>query len=286
MCSAKCSNPEVNLPNFLSGSFLPSPPEIMQNIRRVTPDLDQIAKVITADMGLSASILKTINSPFYGMRSNIISIQQAVALLGLDSVMNIVNAHLLLTVLKADDYSTNLDDFWELSSEIAGTCIVVANHLDFFVFDDVYTLGLFHNAGIPLMVKQFPDYMTTLQTAYQQSEQRITDIENQNYDTNHAVVGYFLAKGWKLPDNLRAVIRDHHNLEHLTTGLKDQNDTNMMMVILKISEYLVGSQKVLGELEINHEWEIIKHSLLDYLGYSEPDFEELEDAVHDSMAMV
>ncbi len=279
-------NPDENLPEFLSGSFLPSPPEIMQKIRTATPDLDKIAKIINADMGLCASVLKTINSPFYGMKNNIVSIPQAVALLGLDSVMNIINAHLLLTVLKSGDYAADLDDFWQLSNDIAETCVVVANYLDFRATDDIYLLGLFHNAGVPMMLKQFPEYMTMLQGAFQQSEIRITDVENNEYNCNHAVVGYMIAKSWQLPLHLRLIIRDHHNTDHLTNGLTEDNNANTMMVILKIAEHISRTHLTLGKHEVDHEWGKIKSSILEYLGFSEPDFEELEDYVYDTMGLV
>lgn len=280
------SNPDENLPEFLSGSFLPSPPEIMQKIRIATPDLDKIAKIINTDMGLCASVLKTINSPFYGLKNKIISIPQAVALLGLDSVMNIINAHLLLSVLKSADYNSELDDFWQLSNDIAETCVTVANYLNFTALDDIYLLGLFHDAGIPMMLKRFPDYMTKIQEAYEQSEIRITDIENNDYNCNHAVVGYLIAKSWQLPQHFRTTIRDHHNTDHLTYGLTEENYTNTMMVILKISEHISRTYQILGHQEIDHEWMKIKPSILVYLGFSEPDFEELEDYVYDTMGLV
>ena len=284
--NASKSNPDENLPEFLSGSFLPSPPEIMQKIRIATPDLDQIAKIINTDMGLCASVLKTINSPFYGMKNTIVSIPQAVALLGLDSVMNIINAHLLLTVLKSGDYASDLDDFWQLSNDTAETCVVVANYLDFPAADDIYLLGLFHNAGVPMMLKQFPEYMTTIHEAYEQSEIRITDVENNEYNCNHAVIGYIIAKGWQLPQELRTIIRDHHNTDNLTNGLSEERNANTMMVILKIAEHISKTHLTLGKHEIDHEWLKIKPSILEYLGFSEPDFEELEDFVYDTMGLV
>lgn len=284
LSSIMITNPEENLPEFLSGSFIPSPPEIMNRILEATPDLSLIALLICSDMGLSASVLKTINSPFYGLRNKIVSIQQAVALLGLDRVINIVNAQLLLTELKSGEYAENLDDFWNLSGCIAETCVVVGNTLEFNLTDEIYVLGLFHNAGVPLMLKRFPDYMKTLKTAYQQAEKRITDIENEKYQTNHAVVGYLIAKSWQLPIQIREVIRDHHNHDRLTSGLlREESDANMMMVILKIAEHLSGGYRELGKQQHDHEWAIIKPSLLEYLGFSEPDFEGLEDVVHESV---
>ncbi len=275
-----------NLPEFLSKSFLPSPPEILIKIRQADSDLERISKVINADMGLCASVLKTINSPFYGLKNKVISIPQAVTLLGLKSVMSIVNAHLLLVEMKSGEYATILDDFWHLSNTIAETCVVVAKALNYPATEDVYVMGLFHDAGVPMMLKRFTDALDTLQSAYRQSELRITDIENQNYNCNHAVIGYLIAKSWHLPQEIRNVIRDHHNLEQLTLGLSEETNTNTLRVILKISEYISNAHQVLGGHPVNHEWDKIKPYVLEYLGFSEPDFEDLEDYVHEQMGLV
>lgn len=276
---------EEDLSAFLSGSFLPSPPEILYKINQASSDLDQIAKIINTDIGLCASVLKTINSPFYGMKNTIFSIPQAVTLLGLESVMNIINAHLLLTELKADKYNSNLDDFWQLSNEVAEACITVAKYLNFPATDEIYLLGLFHNAGIPMMLKRFPEYMTTIQRAYEDPELRITDTENKTHNCNHAIVGYLIAKSWQLPQHVRQIIRDHHNLDRLTTSLQEDSDLNMMLVILKIAEHTSCAYKILGKNDSDYEWEKIKSPILEYLGYSEPDFESLEDYVHETMGI-
>ena len=47
------------------------------------PDIDKIANLILTDVGISLSILKTINSPFYGMNRKISKIKQAVMIVGL-----------------------------------------------------------------------------------------------------------------------------------------------------------------------------------------------------------
>ncbi|WP_122586808.1 HDOD domain-containing protein, partial [Pseudomonas viridiflava] len=79
--------------------------------------------------------------------------------------------------------------------------------------DESYALGLFHDCGIPLMIKRFPDYMTVLESAYANAgpECRVVDTENTAFDTNHSVVGYYTAKSWRLPDHVTEAIANHHN---------------------------------------------------------------------------
>ena len=45
------------------------------------PGIGEIANLISRDLGLSAAILKVINSPFYGMNRRISEIKQAAMML-------------------------------------------------------------------------------------------------------------------------------------------------------------------------------------------------------------
>jgi HD-like signal output (HDOD) protein len=48
------------------------------------PNLGRIAQLVAVDVGLTAAMIKTINSPFYGLRQKVTDIQRAVSMLGLD----------------------------------------------------------------------------------------------------------------------------------------------------------------------------------------------------------
>ena len=80
----------------LQGISVPPQPQIMVDLQMEQvmpdPDLKSIARLISQDPGLSGSLLKIVNSPFFGLANRISSIQQAVSLLGVSRVVNIVNA--------------------------------------------------------------------------------------------------------------------------------------------------------------------------------------------------
>ncbi|MCJ8269126.1 MAG: HDOD domain-containing protein [Psychrosphaera sp.] len=69
----------------LESYFIPAKPEILKKIQDIMsvkePNLFEVASLIAVDVGLSAEVLKTINSPFYGMCRTICDIKQTVLLL-------------------------------------------------------------------------------------------------------------------------------------------------------------------------------------------------------------
>lgn len=85
-------------PDFMRGIYIPPQPAIIEQIREVSPDLPKIAQLIGKDAGISANILRTVNSPAFNLPNKIGSINQAVMLLGLDPVVGYCRRHFCRTV--------------------------------------------------------------------------------------------------------------------------------------------------------------------------------------------
>lgn len=271
----------------LQGISVPPQPQIMVDLQMEqvmpSPDLRTIAKLISQDPGLSGALLKIVNSPYFGLSNRIASIQQAVNLLGCNSVINLINAQSIKGEL-TDEAIVTLNRFWDTAQDVAMTCLTLAKRIGYKSPDEAYTLGLFHNCGIPLMVKRFPNYMTVLEEAYYSAshERRVVDTENRLLNTNHAVVGYFTAKSWNLPLHLCEAIANHHNALSLfedDTGRDAPLKT--LMAILKMAEHICSTYRVLGNQESDHEWESIQTLVLEYVGLSEYDFENLKETIRE-----
>ena len=273
------------LDSLLKGIKIPPQPQILVDIQMETamPDcsLDAIAKLISKDVGLSGWVLKAVNSSYFGLRSKITSIAQAINLLGINSIINIVNA-LSISDALSNETITALSGFWDNASDVASACALISKKLTFASPDEAYTLGLFHDCGIPLLSMKYDNYLDIIQQAYAQNEVRITEIENQQIQTNHAVIGYFVAKSWKLPSYICEAIADHHKINEvfLQDSSSDSAKKNLLAV-LKIAEHFCGTFKSIGQQETDHEFESIKSILLAYLGISELDLDDMRDDLYD-----
>ncbi len=271
----------------LQGISVPPQPQIMVDLQMEqvmpSPDLRAIAKLISQDPGLSGALLKLVNSPFFGLTNRIASIQQAVNLLGCNTVINLINAQSIRGEL-TDEAIVTLNRFWDTAQDVAMTCLTLAKRIGYHSPDEAYTLGLFHNCGIPLMLKRFPNYMTVLEEAYASAtdERRIVDTENRLLNTNHAVVGYFTAKSWNLPLHLCEAIASHHNaLAIFTEDSSRDAQLKTLLAILKMAEHICASHSVLGNQSDDFEWQSIEQMVLEYVGLSEYDFENLRESIRD-----
>ncbi|MET1080377.1 MAG: HDOD domain-containing protein [Pseudomonas sp.] len=266
---------------------MPPQPQIMVDLQMEQymphPDLKIIAKLISQDPGLSGALLKIVNSPHFGLTSKVASIQRAVNLLGSRSVINIINA-LSIKGEMSDETIVTLNRFWDTAQDVAMTCLTLAKRVACEAVDEAYTLGLFHNCGIPLMLRRFPNYMGVLEEAYASAsaERRIVDTENRLLNTNHAVVGYYTAKSWNLPTHLCEAIANHHNALSIFSDDSGRDaQLKNLLAILKMAEHICACYRVLGAQEEDHEWASIEGLILDYVGLSEYDFVNLKESIRE-----
>ena len=272
----------------LQGISVPPQPQIMVDLQMEQympdPDLETIAKLISQDPGLSGALLKIVNSPYYGLRNKITSIQRAVNLLGSRSIINLINAQSIKGELH-DDAIVTLNRFWDTAQDVAMTCLTLAKRVGLENGDEAYALGLFHDCGVPLMLKQFPSYMGVLEEAYANAsaECRVVDTENRVFNTNHAVVGYYTSKSWRLPDHVSQAIANHHNALAVFSDDSSRNNSQLknLLAILKMSENICASHRVLGNQAEDHEWECVGALVLDYIGLSEYDFQTQKQEIRD-----
>nr|WP_282445938.1 HDOD domain-containing protein [Pseudomonas sp. EYE_354] len=271
----------------LQGISVPPQPQIMVDLQMEQympdPDLEVIARLIAQDPGLSGALLKIVNSSHYGLSNKIASIQRAVNLLGSRSVINLINA-LSIKGEMSDDTIVTLNRFWDTAQDVAMTCLTLAKRTGSQAVDEAYALGLFHDCGVPLMLKRFPSYMTVLEEAYANAgpDCRVVDTENNAFNTNHAVVGYYTAKSWRLPEHVTDAIANHHNALAIFSDESSRNpQLKNLLAILKMAEHICSSCKVLGNQAVDHEWNAVGHLVLDYVGLSDYDFESMKLSIRE-----
>ena len=271
----------------LQGISVPPQPQIMVDLQMEQytpdPDLEVIAGLIAQDPGLSGALLKIVNSPYYGLSNKIASIRRAVTVLGSRTVINLINAQSIKGEM-TDDTIVTLNRFWDTAQDVAMTSLTLAKRTGTQALDEAYALGLFHDCGIPLMLKRFPDYMRVLEQGYANAGtgSRVVDTENRHFNTNHAVVGYYTAKSWRLPVHLTEAIANHHNALAIFSDDSSRNSQlKNLLAILKMAEHICASHTVLGNQREDHEWDSIRHLVLDYIGLSDYDFDNLKESIRE-----
>ncbi len=255
---------------LLAGVVIPPRPTVVTAVleerARPEPDLKRVAALIGGDVGLSAAVLKTVNSPLYGLRRQVSGIEQAVNMLGMNNVGALVTGLALRNAVPAQ----GLERFWDGATRTALIASYLAKQLGCTSREDAHLFGLFHDCGIPLLMQRFPDYRDTLRQANQEHGRAFTDVEDERHATNHAVVGGLLASNWHLPDHLREAIRAHHDLAVFQSGLSSAA-MNLVAIGL-LAEYIEsGHSRLAGD----GEWDKLGGAVMAHLMMDADAVEEL-----------
>jgi HD-like signal output (HDOD) protein len=272
---------EKKAEELLKGIQIPPKPQLLIDIREAYPEINKIAALISQDASLSAAVLKTVNSPFFGLPRKITSIQQAAILLGLNSVQNIVTS-LTLRAAMSREVSIDIENFWQVSMDVALIASAIAKRLRIITPDEAYTLGLFHNSGVPLLAHKFSNYDKVQKNAYSQPDGNLPAYERQVLGMDHAVVGFHVCKTWNLPEDIGIAIANHHNILSVSESDMDPEIVNRIM-LLKLAEHMTELPKVLAGVEDNHEWTQIGDLVLDHLGLTEDDYHDLREDILDNV---
>lgn len=235
------------------------------------PDLNDISNLIAKDVGLSAAILKVINSPFYGMNRRISEIKQAAMMLGLTTIKALVTA-LLLKKSFSGKACISLERFWDDAIDTANAMQFIGNRVKNEIpVDMLFTIGLFHDCGIPMLAMKYDDYKDLLINANQAHENSIA-YEEKAYQTNHATLGYFVASSWHLPKDICQIIMRHHDASFI--GSPTCGKGELAFCVLKAAENLTENIKRHGN---SPDWSTFGDNVLSILGLSEEDYRDLMD---------
>lgn len=260
----------------LLGSIrIPTAPSIMLELQDIMrsdePDMTDVANAIERDVGISAAVLKTVNSSFFGLRSKVNSIRQATSLLGLINIGNIV-AGLALKRAMEENGGEAPPEFWESPVNVAMAAARLAKRFGGAAPDEAYMLGLFQNAGEVLMMQRFPDYGKVLHEVRGNRDRQL-DLEERSYQTNHAVVGYYISSSWGLPEHVQQIILRHHEATDFI-GERHPDSERTLMALLKMAEHIDAC--FWGRRE-NLEWQVHGEAALEFLGISSLEFLDIAD---------
>ncbi len=197
---------------------LPQFPENIAQIEKLLNDpdskLSSIAAHISNDVALTTDLLKLVNSAAFSLAKKCTSITEAVKLVGIRGIKNLLYSIGSLRILGSS--TSEQKDLWEHSYKVAFYSYNLARNFlhSRIVTEDAYVCGLLHDLGKIVFSTMYPDLLERI--AKLKTERNIPD---KVYDAllagiNHPDIGSALAEKWNFPPSLIAAIRYHHSFEN------------------------------------------------------------------------
>jgi HD-like signal output (HDOD) protein len=226
-------------------SEIGSLPEITARIVEMVEDplvtAHDMHSVIRMDPALAARILKVVNSPFYGLPSQITSLERAVLLLGLSAVKNIALAASLSRLFSADAVSHQFAarDLWRhcIAVGVCARMLAIATACP--QPDELFVAGLMHDMGLLVERRLFPDKLSRVVEQCYNRRLDFCQAEETVIGADHQAFGGALAEVWKFPPGLRWAMSAHHRCEPVS-----QPELQKVADIVYVADTLCSAQRI------------------------------------------
>jgi len=265
------------------GFSVPAQPKLLLSLLKLmaepSPDINAIADCISKDIAVSAAILKTVNSPLYGLSRTVTDIKMSVNYIGIYGVVMLVTGSLLKKSFDPKSCSIDLDYFWTMTTDVSSAAVAIGKQFKRNIaMDKLSSLGLFHACGIPVMAMKYNDYQDVVDQSILTSELSLIELEEKHYNANHATIGYYVASSWRLPKDVCQIILQHHERDYLDK--LDDSPEQELFSVLKFAEHIVS----LKYLDCpSPDWAYLETSILTILAINKDDLTDIITQITESL---
>jgi putative nucleotidyltransferase with HDIG domain len=213
--------------------FAPTPDQIMQTIQDVKPipqvvlkvlrmlqdetsSLEDLAKEIRQDQIVSAKVIQLCNSPFFGLKMSMGSIDRALVMMGEKRFLQLVLSSAMADMFheECQGYSLSKGGLYSHALGTAMACERIARYLSCRISPDVaYTAGLLHDIGKVVLDQYVANAAPLFYRRIFNEGQDLIAVEKAYFDITHSQIGMHLAERWSLPEILQEPIAHHHEPE-------------------------------------------------------------------------
>ncbi len=174
--------------------------------------MEDIANVIQYDPIITASVLKTCNSAYFGLKNPAESIKDAVNMLGTDQVIELALIKSGAQALSGSQKGYGLDngDMWRYSVSSAVVAKQVAGKLSLKNKNTIFTAALIKDIGKVILEKHVLGVFVTIDDLVKNNGYSFREAEKKILGIDHAELGAMIAKMWKFSPRMIRIIRYHH----------------------------------------------------------------------------
>lgn len=219
------------LPNIIS--------KVMKIIDNPYSNADHLTELISMDQSLTVKTLKLANSAYYGFPREIVTVTEAVVVLGFLTVRNLILTSTLYNIFVNESQEEREFDrrkFWKhsVATAICARLLVSATAPGQKEEEEAFTLGILHDVGkVFLDTNYHSQFLEVMRESKKNKNEPAYAIERRILATDHAEIGSMIIDKWNLPENFIEPIKYHH-----TPGLaSDKYMTSVLHVADIISKF-------------------------------------------------
>ena len=220
--------------------------EIVETLLNAEASMDDVTAIAAKDPGIAATVLKLVNSPFFGAGREISDVAKAVSCLGLETLRALVfnvNAFSRFEFVGLRELQIDAWAQENLRVAVVARRIAQAENADAKTCQDAYTAGLLHEIGALVMASHFPEKYSDAVTLAKDRRMELGAAETQVLGVSDAVAGAHLLGLWGLPAAVVEAVESH-----LSPGQAPSSSFCAVTAVHVAKALVVGRSKTEHEL--------------------------------------
>lgn len=220
---------------------LPSLPQLVAELQvaMAQDDIDThaVAERISLDAALAMRILRLANSSFYGVSGKVVTVQQAISILGFHSIRTLVTACSIVGSFAPDDAAGfDLVGFWRHAAATAVCARVLAPYMQRHP-EHAFIAGLLHDIGQLVIATTCPAQYRQVALFQREQQCDLLHAEHAVMGVDHALIGGALAAHWHFP----ALIGDAVAAHHQSAADPDQRDLTALIALANVMAHALDA---------------------------------------------
>lgn len=181
----------------------------LQLIRNPDSNAAGLAEILGTDQVLAGQVLRLANSAYYGMENRIVTVQQAIVVLGMNMIQELIMASTTSRYLDQalPGYDLQRGELWHHAMGTAVGARLISKRQRLKVNEEAYFAGLLCDIG-KLIFSNLLQEQKIDETDWECHS--FLEIERAYFGIDHAMLGAEIARLWQLPENLVTAIAYHH----------------------------------------------------------------------------
>ncbi len=227
---------------------LPTLPMVLRQVHKIMANprsnMNQIAAVVAKDQALASRTIRLVNSAAYALRTRVTSITNAIVVLGLNTLHQIMLGLAVVKMFKgAGGHGFSPEQFWRhaFATALLSKKIATLEHYD--DPEECFIAGLLHDMG-RLACEQFLTAEFIEALALRDEENiSLAAAEKRCIGFDHGEAGAWLGGQWGIPIQLSLAMAYHH----APRLLPDEHHAHTNLVAIIAAADAIAHENAIGD---------------------------------------
>ncbi|MBK8398683.1 MAG: HDOD domain-containing protein [Leptospiraceae bacterium] len=218
---------------------------------------EELENIIAPDKSLSADLMRVANSAYYGRSGGIHTLRDAITLMGLKTINNIVLVKFrqkYTAKLRNPLYRKYLEEFPILIGLIALDLCAPLNLK--ILSKEIFIHSILMKIGMTMLALNEPERYSHVLEQYGMGSRTLVAIEREEFNTDYVHIGLNVFKAWHFPNSMATLVA---NQEFFVEDIHKVGDLDRLLRVSELFSLLLLGRKLMKE-----EMELVREILKFY----------------------